>query len=73
MASRAMAIPMASAGPNPLYRPNVAITTVDSAAMTIRPENVMDSPTLASEKATASWFGRPRRISSRTRKIRNRP
>ena len=51
----------------------MAITTVDSAAMTVNAEKVIDSPTLDSENATASWGPRPRRISSRTRKIRNSP
>ena len=37
----------------------MAITTVASAPMTVRPEKVIDSPTLASEKATASWTGVP--------------
>ena len=73
LANRAMPIPMASAGPNPWYSPKVAMTTVQSAAITVRPEKVIDSPTLASENATASWGANPFRISSRTRKMRKSP
>ena len=51
----------------------MAITTADSAAITVSPEKAIDSPTFSSEKATASWFPSPRRISSRTRKMRKSP
>ncbi len=49
------------------------MTTVHRAAMTVSPENVIDSPTLANEKATASSGDSPFRISSRTRKMRKSP
>ena len=73
LAARATAIPMARAGPSPLYNPNVATTTVARAPMTVRPEKVIDSPTLHSENDTASPTLFPRRSSSRSRKMRNSP
>ncbi len=41
--------------------------------MTVRAENVIDSPTLVSALTTASWLAWPCRMFSLTRKTRKRP
>ena len=41
--------------------------------MTVRAENVIDSPTLVSALTTASWLAWPDRRFSRTRNTRNSP
>ena len=64
---------MASGAPRLEYSPKVASSSVSSAAMTVVAENVIDSPTRATARVTASWGARPARSSSRTRKTRNSP
>ena len=41
--------------------------------MTVKAENVIDSPTRVTDRITASCGVRPRRSSSRTRKTRKTP
>jgi hypothetical protein len=65
-------IAMDSGAASPEYRLNVAVARVSRAAMRIPAENVIVSPTFSTDRTIASWPGRPARISSRTRNIRNR-
>ena len=68
-----MAIPIARAGPMLWYRPNSARATLDSAAITVKAEKLMDSPTRVTDRMTASGPDNPRRNSSRTRNTRKTP
>ncbi len=65
-------IAMDSGAASPEYRLNVAVASDSRAAMRIPAENVIVSPTRATDRTIASWQARPARISSRTRNIRNR-
>ena len=49
----------------------MAVASDSSAAMRTHAENVIVSPTRATESTIASWQPNPARISSRTRNIRN--
>ena len=53
--------------------PKLARVSVSSATITVPAEAVMDSPTRAIPRATASFGSRPSSSSSRTRNTRNRP
>ena len=64
-------IAMASGAASPEYRLKVAVASDSSAAMRMPAENVIVSPTRATESTIASWQPSPARISSRTRNIRN--
>ena len=64
-------IAMASGAASPEYRLKVALASDSSAAMRMPAENVIVSPTRATESTIASWQPSPARISSRTRNIRN--
>jgi hypothetical protein len=66
------AIAMASGAARPEYRLKEAAASDSSAAMRTPAENVIVSPTRATERVTALWQASPARISSRTRNIRNR-
>ncbi len=72
-ASSTTAIPIASAGPIPRYRPKVASSRLVRAAITVAAEKVIDWPTRLIAAITASAGVSPRRICSRTRNTRNRP
>jgi hypothetical protein len=62
---------IASGAASPEYRLNVAVASDSSAAMRTPAEKVIVSPTRATENSIAWRHGRPARISSRTRNIRN--
>ncbi|HYB15873.1 MAG TPA: hypothetical protein VEF71_10435 [Streptosporangiaceae bacterium] len=62
---------MASGAARPEYRLKVAAASDSSATMRMPAENVMVSPTRATDSTIASWQASPLRISSRTRNIKN--
>ena len=64
-------IAMASGAARPEYRLKDAVARDSSAAMRMPAENVMVSPTRATESTIASCPASPARISSRTRNIKN--
>ena len=53
--------------------PKLARVRLSRATVTVAAEAVIDSPTRATEWATATFGSLPSSISSRTRKTRNRP